>query len=163
MEGISSEKEDEFITVNPEFIKVSILPYSISGTYMYDTDETTIIVNQEKELQEYKIQKMNEIQDKFNDMTNMGTFLTSLGFVVDNRRGGGKDDKDNVGSLIALGQEPVYFKDHANAFHLLMQADLQILKQEMILDGLSKYQWKWSKENEVMGCLTIEDIVAIVV
>ena len=39
--------------------------------------------------------------------------------------------------------------------------DLRTLKQEMIQDGLSKYQWKWNKENEVMSATTIEDLIEI--
>ncbi len=153
------EDEDLFVELNPEFIKVDTLEYSISGFYKYDG--ASIVTNPEKDLIELQNQKMQEVQDKFNDLMYEGTFESSLGFTADNRRGGGKDDKDNVSSLIDLGQEPVYFKDSDNQFQALTTADLQTLKQEMIQDGLGKYQWKWSKETEIMSTTLIVDLNSI--
>jgi len=156
------DDEDQFVALNPGFIKVENLPYSISGFYKYDIDGN-IVTNDEKDLQELKRQRMMEIQDKFNDMLNEGYFESSLGFVVDNRRGNGKDDKDNVSSLIDMGQEPVYFRDHNNNFQSLTLDQLRTLKQEMIQDGLSKYQWKWNKENEIMSAETIDDVMDVII
>jgi hypothetical protein len=153
------ENEDDFIEINPDYIKVSDLPFSISGYYLYSNGE--IIVNQDKELEALKLQRMDEVQNKFNDLMFYGTFETSLGFVSDNRRGDGKDDKDNVQSLIELGQEPVYFKDADNNFHALTQEDLITLKQEMIQDGLGKYQWKWNKETEIMNCTSTDELLGV--
>jgi len=152
--------ETAFIEMNPEFIQAPDL-YSISGYYQNTTG--TIEVNLQKELEVLKTHKMNLVSSKFDDMMAEGSFDCSLGFNVDNRRGGGKDDKDNVGSLIDLGNEPVYFKDTANNFHVLTIADLKILKQEMIQDGLGKYQWKWTKQNEIMQSTTIQELEAIII
>lgn len=153
--------EDNFVKVNTDFIKVDSLPFSISGFYNYDG--TNFISDEAKDLEELKNQRMDEIFNKFNDLMNTGTFVSSLGFTADNRRGNGKDDKDNVSSLIELGQEPVYFRDHDNQFHSLTISDLQTLKQEMIQDGLSKYQWKWNKENEVMSSTDIQSLLDIII
>ena len=155
------ENEDEFIEINPDYIKVEDLPFCLSGYYKYQNEE--IVPNQDKELEALKLQRMDEIQNKFNDLMFYGTFTSSLGFDSDNRRGGGKDDKDNVQSLIELGQEPVYFKDSDNNFHALTQENLVTLKQEMIQDGLSKYQWKWNKENEVMQATDINSLLDIII
>lgn len=153
--------EEDFVGLNPDFIIESNVPYSLSGYYIYDEDGTTIVVDPIKELQELKATKMNDILYKFDDMMFHGQFDCSLGFRTDNRRGDGKDDKDNVASLIDLGNEPVYFRDSNNGFHVLSLADLTLLKQEMIYDGLGKYQWKWTKENEVMStatCVELEQV-----
>jgi len=155
--------EDLFVQDNAGFRKVETLPYSISGFYIYDPGTDTYSTDLNKDLDELKNQRMDEIFNKFNDLMVAGTFESSLGFTADNRRGDGKDDKDNVSSLIDLGQEPVYFRDHDNQFHSLTIADLQTLKQEMIQDGLGKYQWKWNKESEVMGATTIEELQLIVI
>ncbi len=159
-----TEDETIFVQGNPGFISVQedLLPYSISGYYIKQTDGT-FLVDDVKELAEMKNQKMQETQDKFNDMMQFGTFTSSLGFECENRRGNNKDDKDNVASLIDLGQEPVYFKDHFNQFHSLTLANLRTLKQEMIKDGLSKYQWKWNKETEIMNAADIATLTAVVV
>jgi hypothetical protein len=150
--------EDQFIELNPEYIKIDDLPYSESGVYKYAEDGVTIIPSVEDELEKYKTIKMEEVLMRFDDMMFNGTFMTSFGFEADNRRGNGKNDKDNVQSLIDLGQEPVYFRDAVGSFHALTIQDLMTLKQEMIQDGLSKYQWKWSKENEIMTASTLEDL-----
>ena len=139
-----------------------IIPYSISGVFVKD-ENGNYVSDEESDLNEMKLQRMNEIQAKFEDMMYYGTFESSLGFVADNRRGGGKDDKDNVSSLIDLGQEPVYFRDHDNNFQELTIDDLKILKQEMIQDGLMKYQWKWNKESEVMSATNLEELASIVI
>lgn len=159
-----NEDEDAFINMNPEFIKVENLPYSLSGMYILAEGTTDqFIVNEVLELEESKKQRMEEVMSRFNDMMYYGNFETSLGFTTDNRRGDGKDDKDNVSSLIDLANEPVYFKDTNNNFHVLTIADLTILKQEMIQDGLSKYEWKWTKENEVMSATTLEILFDIII
>ena len=150
--------EQAFVEMNPEFIYVEELPYSASGYYKYDTDGETIIVDEERELQARKRERMDEILIKFDELMFYGTFTSSLEFRADNRRGDGKDDKDNVQSLIDLGNEPVYFRDADNEFHSLSIDELRTLKQEMIQDGLSKYQWKWNKESEVMSAENIDDL-----
>ena len=154
--------EQEFVEMNPEYVYEEEMPYSVSGVYIKD-ENGDYIPDEASELDAMKREKMDEILTKFDDMLNYGTFMSSLGFEVDNRRGNGKDDKDNVSSLIDLGQEPVYFRDHNNEFHALSMDDLRTLRQEMIQDGLSKYQWKWNKEQEVMGAETIEALLQIVI
>jgi len=154
------QNEQEFIEKNPDYIYVEELPYSISGVYIYDKE---FLPDEEADLNELKQQKLQEIEDKFNDMLNSGKFLCSKGFYVDNRRTGTKNDKDNVQSLIDLGQEPVYFKDADNNFQTLTLDDLKTIKQEMIQDGLQKYQYKWEKQQEVMEAKDINTLYEIVI
>jgi len=159
--------EEAFIEINSKAIRVDNLPYSISGIYKwnpdYPGDPDYIETDIDADIAELKKQKLEEVYDKFNDLMENGTFTSSLGFEVDNRRGNGKDDKDNVNSLIDLGQEPIYFRDSPGDFHSLDLADLQTLKQEMIQDGLSKYQWKWEKETEIMSCTTLDELLNIII
>jgi hypothetical protein len=150
--------ELEFIKINPEFI---IKPDLYSGSGYYLDNNGVLVVDSIKELEFLQAEKMRIISDKFSDMMVHGSLDTSLGFTIDNRRGDGKDDKDNVNSLIDLGNEPVYFKDTSNNFHVLTLQDLKTIKQEMIQDGLNKYQWKWQKQNEVMQSTTIDELYAI--
>jgi len=159
------ENEDDFIEMNSNALKVDNLPYSISNVYTwhpdFPEDISHIISDEASDIEELKIQKLDEVYNKFDDLMTNGTFTSSLGFEVDNRRGGGKDDKDNVSSLIDLGAETVYFRDANNNFHELTTDDLIILKQEMIQDGLGKYQWKWDKENEIMSAETLDALDSI--
>ena len=162
-ESRNTEEEILYAEMNAEFIYVEELPYSVSNYYKYDADGITIIVDEAKELEFLKNEKMDSVFYKFEDIMFNGSFTTSLGFEVDNRRGGGKDDKDNVQSLIDLGQEPVYFRDCEGEFHSLDTEQLITLKQEMIQDGLGKYQWKWGKEAAIMGAASIEELEAITI
>ncbi len=106
--------------------------------------------------------KLNEVSEKFLQMFKSGTFVSaSLGFEVDNRRYGKDNDKDNVESLIyKLSSMPtgttIQFKA-VDGFHDLTLSQLDSLKKEMIADGLSKYEWKFQKENEINSIVVDEN------
>ena len=164
---VVTANEEEFIELNHGTFSVLELPYSISGYYKFDPeypeDITRIQTDGVKDLEVLRKQKLEEIFNKFDDLMTEGSFETSLGFWTDNRRGNGKDDKDNVNSLIDLGNEPVYFRDKDGEFHSLTLDDLRTLKQEMIQDGLGKYQWKWDKEAAVVDAETVQDLREILI
>lgn len=94
-----------------------------------------------------KMIKQKELSDKFDEQFLNGSFQSSLGFRADNRRSGNKNDKDNVQGLIDLGITT--FKDATGNFHTLTLAQLGTLKNEMIADGLGKYQKKWTFEAQI--------------
>lgn len=112
-----------------------------------------------------KQNKLNEVSEKFLQMFKSGTFISpTLGFEVDNRRYADKFDKDNVESLIVELSDmapgtTVQFKA-VDGFHELNLSQLETLKKEMIVDGLSKHQWKWVKENEINAIVVDENTTA---
>jgi len=63
--------------------------------------------------------------------------------------------------LIDVGQDPVQFKDAASNFHSLTLTQLQTLHTEMIQDGLSLYQKKWTLEGQIAAATTIAELEAI--
>lgn len=136
-----------FMALNPHHIQIDTLPASNYGFYIKIDDEYE--VDAERELATLKIETIAKLENKFNKLFENGIFTSSLGFEVNNRRSGNKNDKDNVESLIALGIDPINFRDANGNFHNLSQAELSTLDLEMIQDGLGKYQWKWTKEAEV--------------
>lgn len=154
--------EDYFIQNNVNYIKVDSLPDSHYGLYMFDNDDN-IVVDSEEELALSKQNKMNKIKKKFESLTENGVFESSLGFNIDNRRSGNKNDKDNIESLITLGMEPIQFKDADGMFHELSLSDLSVIQLEMIQNGLQRYQWKWYVQNQVSEATTIDDVESIIV
>ncbi len=165
---VNVDDEELFLEINPDFIKCTNIPYSISGFYKFEEGTEnltppTFLINEERELEALKNMKMDEVESEFEYIMEEGSFTCSLGFNIDNRRGNNKDDKDNVSSLIDLNNEPIYFKDTDNNFQILTVDDLKIMKTEMIQDGLSKYQWKWTKQNEIMSTTTLDELDNIII
>jgi len=153
--------EDEFIKMNPEYEKVTNLPFSTSGVYRKINN--VFIVSEEHEMKSLLDLKLSQVEDIFDTMMFSGVFTSSLGFPVDNRRSEGKNDKDNVQSLIDLQLSPVYFKDSNNEFHELTIQDLETIKMEMVQDGLAKYQWKWAKQQELAAAQSLQELENIVI
>jgi hypothetical protein len=101
----------------------------------------------EKTIEQLYEQKRSEIISKFNNELDRGVVESSLGFPVDARRSGRHNDKDNVQTLINMGQEPVQFKCADNQFRELTLSDLQIILNELSQKWLWLYQHKFEKEN----------------
>ena len=106
-----------------------------------------------------KGRKLSELTDIFEKQFQYGKFLSSLGFYVDNRRYGDKNDKDNIQSLIDIGI--TVFKDADNNFHNVTLEQLQIIKLEMTQDGLKKYQTKWYYEGLIQSAQSVEELESI--
>lgn len=150
---------EHMLQENPTLISTTDLNSSSSGYYSL-VDEL-YIPNEDKELEELTVIKLEEVFNKFeNDLKN-GTMLSSLGFTVDNRRYADKNDKDNVQGLIDLGILEAQFKDADGGFHIVSAADLETLKLEMTQDGLGKYQVKWGLENLINNCTTLLELESI--
>jgi hypothetical protein len=109
------------------------------------------IVVSESELIVLKAAKKDELLNLFEEQFKNGKFMSSLGFEVDNRRYGSKNDKDNLLSLIDLGI--YFFKDANNATHTLTLQQMLTLKAEMSADGLQKYNKKWNFESLIASCV----------
>lgn len=143
--------EEEFNTLNESEVEV------VEGQLVAVT----------KSFEETLEQRLEVISTKFLDMFKVGTFTSSLGFPVDNRRYAEKHDKDNVNTMIntmeRTGMTEATFMDAEGKPHVLPLADWKILLAEMEADGLSKYQWKWTKEAEVKACETVEEFDEIII
>lgn len=156
-----SYDDEEFLSMNPTgFVSVESLPESVSKMYIKDA-EGNYIVDEMAEFICIQKKKFIEIEKGFTTLLSGGSFMCSLGFEIDNRRYDEKDDKDNVQSLISLNLESTSFKDTDGVIHQVTTTDLQTMMQEMIMDGLGKYQWKWTKEYMVYSATTIEQLNGI--
>lgn len=104
-----------------------------------------------------KLDKKVELKKAFEAEFSTRHFLSSLGFSVDNRRNGIKDDRDNVKVLINQNK-PALFKGYDDEFHELTIDQLILLESEMELDGLARYQRLWQLQALVD---TIDDLSTI--
>lgn len=129
--------------------------------FVNEIDEAPYVMVTEKPLEMLKDIKLVEISASFAEEMKSGKMSSSLGFTVDNRRYADKFDRDNVQGLIDIGASPVDFKDSNGDPHTLSLAQLQILKTEMIADGLAKYQKKWSLQSAVSLATSINELKAI--
>lgn len=120
--------------------------YSESGVEVYYTGT----------LEENKQEAMQQIKMEFEGSFVNGSFISSLGFRVDNRRSGIKNDLENIRGMIDVGI--LFFKDYDGNTHQLTLSEMNTIKIEMINDGMMKYQNKWSKEEKINLCTTIESI-----
>lgn len=111
------------------------------------------------ELREKKEKKKEEIKDSWLESFRSGTLESSLGFTMDNRRAGEKNDLQNLETLRDLGVLDI--KDAEGNMHLLTSTQLDTLIGEMKLDGVQKYQKKWSLEGTVESCASLEELEAI--
>lgn len=104
---------------------------------------------------------LNLVKKWFEDKLKNGKFISSLGFTTDCRRFDGKFDKDNLESLIKLGNFPIQWKDADGNFQLLTNEQAHILLTEMIQYGLNLYQQKWDFEQQIINSNSLEELEAI--
>lgn len=156
-EGCEIVKVDNYEpTINVSQPVTDEYGYSITTTMPADDPRLTWTIDQ------WKTYKLQEIKKQFELQFKEGKFLSSLGFTVDCRRYGSKQDKDNLASLISLGNFPIQWKDVDGNFHSLSQADANVLLQEMIMFGLQGYQKKWQLEAQIEAAQTIAEVRGII-
>lgn len=107
-----------------------------------------------KSLELVKTEKLSEIKQAFNQEQESGHTTSSLGFEVDATR----RSKDDIESLLYVGEFPVRFRDYNNEFHNLEKEQVEVLKREIIAYGLSTYQKKWDLEEAVKNAETQEEV-----
>jgi len=109
-------------------------------------------------LSEHKKNKKKEVGESFEREFKYRAFVSSLGFNCDNRRYGSKNDRDNLQALIDIEVEPILWKDADGVDRSITLADAEVLKKEMAIDGLSRYQIKWVKEKSIDAALTKDEL-----
>lgn len=124
--------------------------------YEFFNEDGTSQVSYPGTLEENKQEALGFILQWFEEQFKTGSFVSSLGFRVDNRRYGDKNDRDNVSGLLKLGITT--FRDSDGNFHNLTTEQLTLLEQEMIQDGLMKYQMKWQHEAMIAIKETPEEV-----
>ena len=112
---------------------------------------------QKKSLELAKTEKLAEIKQAFNQEQENGHTTSSLGFEVDATR----RSKDDIESLLYVGEFPVHFRDYNNSFHELSKEQAEVLKREIIAYGLASYQKKWSLEEAIKNATTIEEVEVV--
>lgn len=126
-------------------------------TYLSDG---SITISYTGTLEENKEEVYNILRERLEESLKNGKFDSFLGFVVQNRRFGTKNDLQNVESLIKIGQ--YFFRDADDVTHTLTLEQMESLRLEMIQKGLEIYQEKFIKENLIQGLQTIEEVWNII-
>lgn len=119
----------------------------------------------EKTLDEVRASKLSELDSAF--MTwyeDKATVTTSLGFVADSDARAMMDVNGLVTTLEAQPAETrasVAFMDANNEAHLLTLEQLKTVQVEIIQNGQSAYQQKWTLRTAIEAAQSIEDLEAI--
>lgn len=134
--------------LNLQIIKDNLPGYIFDGVKIY------------KSLDLLKKEVLMDVKMKFTSKFASGVFESSLGFPVDCRRYQEKNDLENLINLESLGF-PVSWMDANGNLQTLSEEQVQILKNEMRIFGLSLYQKKWQLTNQIEAATTVEELKAI--
>ena len=85
-----------------------------------------------------------------------GKVESSLGFPVDARRSGLKNDLQNIEALIDVGATEI--KDANGVMQTVSIDELKTIKSEIQQHALSIYQKKWDLEERIESAVTDEDL-----
>ncbi len=108
------------------------------------------------DLEQNKSEALEMIKSRFENDLKERQFVCSLGFPVQNRRFETKNDLQNIDSLIYLGV--TYFRDANDINQNVTIPQLELIKSEMIADGLQMYQSKFDAETQIENCTTIPEV-----
>lgn len=113
------------------------------------------------EAKEAKLAELNEVSHQFDDQLVCEAMVikSSLGFDAN----ADIRSQNNIAGLISAGADPVQYCDANNAFHTLSLAQLAILKDECVQNGLSLYQQKWNFRLAINNATSIEAVKAITI
>lgn len=107
-------------------------------------------------LAQNKAEAIQLINDDFKDEFKTRIFTSSLGYRIQNRRHDIHNDLQNINSLIIVGV--AYYIDADNIPRSVTISNLETIRQEMVVDGLQRYQNKFAEISRVNNCETIEEV-----
>jgi len=102
-----------------------------------------------------KLRKLNEIKNEVDYIKQNVVITSSVGFTVNARR----EDIQNIDELITLGVTS--FRGADNVMHTVTATDLQIIRAEIVAEGLSLYNRKWAAEDALANATTEAEVMAI--
>jgi len=145
----SINNSQEYIIEEPQLqLDGSVVVDYIIKTYT--SEEYNKLVNDKKDLKKKSFKKYS---DKL--LNDRPKILSSLGFNVDARF----EDLQRLESLLSTNpNEPISFRDADNNFQNITVANLNTIINEIKNFHVQYMQWKWSIENLINSCTTIEDL-----
>lgn len=109
-----------------------------------------------KSLEELKAEKLSDVSTMFKTLSLRPRVTTSLGFDVD----GGYTDLTNFQAGKYLGILQV--KDADNQFHAISLSDYDTILMAIKVKGAELIQWKWATDEAIKGCVSAEELDALV-
>jgi hypothetical protein len=120
-------------------------------------EERDAILNPPKTLAEAEQEARDRIKAGFIDALSNGSYQSTVtNLLTDNRRSGIDNDKDNLVTMMNIGTYPIDWICKDGVFSIPDVATAQALKDEMELDGLSKYQNKFTKQAQIDNLKALE-------
>jgi len=141
------------IEINSSYHVATILVQD-NGTTA-DEQAHAYIASNSKTIDEIKQFKADEIKAEVKNIQENSVIISSLGFTVNARR----EDIQNIDELITLGVTS--FRGADNVMHTVTATDLQTIRSEIVAEGLSLYNRKWTAEDALANATTEAEVMAI--
>jgi hypothetical protein len=156
--------DNQFNTTNATVVDVLTIPQGFKGGIWSYTTGVWAVVDQgryDELLQEAKASKLQQLKAHIASITKPRV-TTSLGYDVD----GGRDNKDDFFSKweTMADADVTTVRDADNQFHPnTTKVQMQTIYRAIVANGEAILVWKWTKEQEITACTTIEQLEAIVI
>lgn len=106
-------------------------------------------------------EKKEELKTKFSTASSDAHCTSSLGFEINADETANRD----IRGLIDTTEdgEVTLFRDYDNQFHEVSLDNLKVMLKEVIQNAKMLYQKKWSFEQQITSCTTIEELENIII
>lgn len=161
--------------LDKEFLDGEVFPF----THVIGNDDSVIAIEVEKAykdldiadyvappsptLEEVKSDKLSDLASKaqaFEQNVNMDMWFKSSvkGYLIN----GDRRTRSNIQDLITYQPtETVTYRDYENIERQLTKEQLQVMLKELCVNGQLLYEQKWTFEDKINACTTIEELKAI--
>ena len=114
-----------------------------------------------KPFDEVKNLRLQEIERKFDSISDHAHVMSSCGFMIDANEKAHRDIEGLIKINKAEGAETELFRDYNNEYHSVTLEQLETMQIEVIKNGQNIYKQKWFFEHQLEICTTVEELVAV--
>lgn len=113
-------------------------------------DKWTITYSiEELSIDTIRTKKMNELNNKFKQISESAAVVSSLGFTINADDTADRNIRGLITTLEDTGIESTQFCDYENNFHDVTLKDLKVMRLEIIRNGQALYQQKWAYRDQI--------------
>lgn len=114
-----------------------------------------------KSLEEVKALRYEEINKKFDEISETAHVMSSIGFVIDANEKANRDIEGLLKVMKKDGTDTELFRDYNNEFHSVTLEQLETMQIEVIRNGQYIYKQKWQFCTELEALKKVEDVIAM--
>ena len=139
-------------TVSP--LNTTVNPDGVSVTFNFSEKKFL------EELKQYKLSELSAQAITFENNVNKDMYFTSS--VSGYRINGDRRTRSNLEDLITYSPtDTVQFRDYDNVERTVTKDQLKTMLKEHVVNGQNLYYQKWTYEEQIKACTTIDELNAI--